>query len=226
MSMLDPTIHVGDIVAAYVPQYGRSGVPGDVFKNTLVMGLEVDEDKQAIEGVYVCRLSDRTGIVRNWDYFLDRRSIDRDGAAGEEDFVLRTARVDLLPYCSDFFGPETFVYGRVLPHAFPRISTKMQAGMDSHFAAESWGPRQKLQQTLIKPALRSQESFKSFWADDLLNCTQRIADTAAKTPSAFAQQFELALRQLGEQTRQKAAELQRAFLQTRYRGHQNTPFQP
>lgn len=226
MSMLNPAIQVGDIIAAYVPQYGNPGQPGDTFKKTLVLGLEVDPDAQTIEGVYVCRLSDRTGLVRNWDYFLDRRAIDRDGREGEEDFVLRTARVDLLPYSSDFFGPETFVYGRVLPHSFARIATKMQAGMDSHFAAESWGPRPRLDNTVVKTALGAKDAFKNFWPEDTLKPVQDSVAVAAKVPSAFAQQFELALRQLGEQTRQKAAELQRAFLQTRYRGHQNTPFQP
>lgn len=226
MSERNQSIGVGDIVASYVPTFGHAGKPGEEFKNGLVLGLEVDPKDHAIVGVYICRLSSRTNLVRSWDFFVDRRTINRDGEIAENDFVLRTCRVDLLPYTEEYFGPETFVYGQIDAQELTHISRKMIRGQDSSFYTASWGPRAKRDDTVVMSSLGANDSYKDFRFEDMLGAAKAERPTITGASSNFAQQFEMAMRQLGDQTRQKARELHWAFLDTYRHSHQNTPFQP
>lgn len=226
MSSLNQSISTGDIIGVYVPEFGRSGQPGEKFRNALVLGLEVSTETNDIAGIYVCRLSERTHLIRSWDYFLDRSAINRNEQVGESDFVLRTCRVDLLPYTEEFFGPETFVYGKVEQENFPQILRKIQHGLSSRFKAESWGPRPKLDNSFICTNLESDKTYPHFSMEDLLATQNDRPPEAPSGKLSFAQEFERAVRELAQQTREKGAELHRAFLQARFSSHQNTPFQP
>lgn len=153
----------GDIVSAFIPVHYNRGQPGPARRLCLVLGLEVDEARQRIEGLWMIRLSERMEKVRDWDYVLDRTEIAANGKghALNEDFVIRTPRIDLLPFTADYMG-ELEIHGHVRPVFWDNFVQQLRYGQDCSFTDNDYGPRDKLPHTVVKTSLLSDITMSDF----------------------------------------------------------------
>ncbi len=160
-------IESGDIIGAYLPSFINRGQPGPDFRLCIVLGLEVDEQKNTLEGLWTVRLSERLETVRPWDYYLASGEITAvDGIHLNRDYVIRTPRVDLIPATPAYMHTE--VFGAVKPASWDGIAFKIREGLASPFRNPSYGPRDKLAHTVVKTSMSAADSFFDFDAETMV----------------------------------------------------------
>ncbi|PZO88931.1 MAG: hypothetical protein DI626_00590 [Micavibrio aeruginosavorus] len=204
----------GDLIRANLPTYLNKGIPGDDARLCLVMALEVDEDKNKIEGYWVIRLSERLDVERRWDYRLKQKELaDITDPALQRDYIIRTTRIDLIPATKEFLltnDQETpQIYGRIVPIFWDSFLQKLQAGQTSKFDTESYGPREKLPHTVVVTGLNNDNVMADFDYEtviSLIGLPEIAAKEEPRTPSRFAESFEKATAQMMKQwARQRRA---------------------
>ncbi len=203
-----PCPQSGDLIRAYLPSYLNKGVPGDEARLCLVMALEVDEDKNKVEGFWVVRLSEMLGVERKWDYRLKRRELaEIKDPTIQKDYVIRTTRIDLIPATDEFLCKSElhdapYIYGRVIPTFWDHFLPKLQAGQTSSFDTQNYGPRGKLTNTVVKTSLNAQDSMAEFDYETVVTMVE-LPPVCEKTvrgkPSKFAANFDKAEAQLRSQ---------------------------
>lgn len=163
-----PAVRVGDIVGAYIPNYLSHGMPSDEFRLNIVLGLEVDAARNALEGLWLVRLSERTEKVRRWDYVLNGADIATADPALSREFVVRTPRIDLLPATAEFFGPYVQPVGYLHTGVWGDLAAMLSLGQESTFNTGSYGPREQLPHTVVKTALQDERHFDHFDLETVL----------------------------------------------------------
>lgn len=199
MSYSDFAPKTGDIVRVNLPSFERPGQPGEINRLALVLGVEFDEVAASVEGVYLCRLSERVSKVRRWDCFIDPRDIRSNDSATGEGLVLRTPRIDLIPAEPAYFGASPSVIGQVNPAIFDRISRKLEDGQNSSFNEESLGPRGPLDNAVVVHDTANPRPMAIFDYDALLSAAAEDAERHAATKSRFQYEFTMACSQRSAQ---------------------------
>lgn len=179
-------VSTGDIVELFAPTFLMRGKPGHRWRKAVVLGLEVDPYKNSIQGLWLCRLSDRAEKIRPWDSLISADEVaGEDGLLTEGEWVARTHRIDLVPSTKDFFGSKLSIAGHVVPEAMVTLRDKLDCGQSCSIYSDSLGPRPKLPHTVAKIALSSENSYDYFDYDALLTEARHAPISLSSLDHAF-----------------------------------------
>jgi hypothetical protein len=221
MSYSEFSPRAGDIVGAYLPHYLSPGLPGNEFRLALVLAVEVDPEQNKVEGLYLCRLSERTEKVRDWDYAMQADEIENAKGLGDEGFVLRTPRIDLIPTTPEFLGEAPEIYGNLRKESWMTVLPKIHHGQNSSFAAKEGelSPRPKLAHTVIATAADAPEKFVRFDYEAMAYLAgekRKVEPAQPMTP--FEREFKSASAQANIQSRFVAGLIHEDFIEARRAG--------
>lgn len=203
-----PPPQTGDLIRLRLPVFTSPRIPGDEERLCLVMALEVDEDKNKIEGYWVIRLSERLNVKRSWDYYLSKKEIGQiKDKQAYCDHVIRTSRIDLIPATPEYVGGGEYlnsarIQGRVMPHFWDSFLPKLHDGQESPFDRQAYGPREKLPHTVVKTSLHTEDSMADFDYESvvaMVSLPKICENTPERKQSCFAANFEKAEAQLRSQ---------------------------
>lgn len=169
VSMLPRVPQTGDVIGAYLPTHYNKGTPGPDLRLCVVLGLEVSEDDNTLQGLWMVRLSERTHLVRQWDYFLPQAEMNAWGDKTlQRDYVIRTPRIDLLPATHEYVGSMP-VFGHIKSSAWDGLLQQMREGQRSHFCENTYGPRVQLPGTVVKTSMDDPDHFASFDYESIID---------------------------------------------------------
>jgi hypothetical protein len=203
----------GDIVGAYIPKYNKIGQPGPDYRKAMVMALEIDPQTNTLEGLWLCRLSDRLGVNRIWDFTLNASDITGDADfLAEQTWMMRTHQIHLLPLTPEYFGEGLKIYGHADANVLRSFLPKLDHGMQSTLYSDSYGPRDQLHNTIVATSLTSEHQFPHFGYVTLLEDAIKAQGYSSVAPGNRLQEFSNARKQQEMQQRIEARALHHLFM--------------